>query len=138
MQDCGRRVVTIQVRQRLVGDWYRARGKRLIDLVLSGIALLFLCPIMAITAVAVRIALGSSVLFRQPRPGLHARIFTMLKFRTMTDVHDGSGTPLPDELRTTWLGRFLRATSLDELPELWNVLRGDMSLIGPRPLLEEY
>jgi lipopolysaccharide/colanic/teichoic acid biosynthesis glycosyltransferase len=124
--------------QRLPGDWYRERGKRRVDLVLSAIALLFLCPVMAVTAIAVRIAIGSPVLFRQRRPGLHERVFTMLKFRTMTDVRDASGILLPDELRVTWLGRLLRDTSLDELPELWNVLMGDMSLIGPRPLLEEY
>jgi lipopolysaccharide/colanic/teichoic acid biosynthesis glycosyltransferase len=138
VRDAGRRVANMLTWQRFVDDWYRARGKRRVDSTLGGIALLFLCPIMAITVVAVRIAIGSPVLFRQPRPGLHGRIFTMLKFRTMTDARDGSGILLPDELRITWLGRFLRATSLDELPELWNVLRGDMSLIGPRPLLEEY
>ena len=118
--------------------WYRIRGKRQIDLLLSAIALLLLFPIIAVTAIAVRIALGSPVLFRQRRPGLNGRIFTMLKFRTMTHGYDADGKLLPDEQRITWLGTILRDTSLDELPELWNVLRGDMSLIGPRPLLEEY
>jgi lipopolysaccharide/colanic/teichoic acid biosynthesis glycosyltransferase len=108
------------------------------DLICSGVALLLLCPIMALTALAVRIALGSPVLFRQRRPGLHGRVFTMFKFRTMVDARDASGALLPDDARTPWFGRLLRDTSLDELPELWNVLRGDMSLIGPRPLLEEY
>jgi|ERR1700722_10467494 lipopolysaccharide/colanic/teichoic acid biosynthesis glycosyltransferase len=128
----------MRVWQTLAGDWYRTYGKRQIDLALSAMALLFLCPVMAITAIAVRIAIGSPVLFRQRRPGLQGRIFTMFKFRTMTDIRDAGGTVLPDEFRVTWLGRLLRDTSLDELPELWNVLRGDMSLVGPRPLLEEY
>ena len=118
--------------------WYRVRGKRQIDLLLGAIALLLLFPIIAVTAIAVRIALGSPVLFRQRRPGLNGRIFTMLKFRTMTHGYDADGKLLPDEEESLGFGTILRDTSLDELPELWNVLRGDMSLIGPRPLLEEY
>jgi len=101
-------------------------------------ALLLLAPLMALLALAVRIGIGSPVLFRQARPGLRGEPFTMLKFRTMADASDASGAPLPDEHRMTPLGRFLRAASLDELPELWNVLRGEMSLVGPRPLLMEY
>ena len=119
----------------------RARGaaaKRLLDLALAVPALVVLSPVIAVTAGLVRARLGSPVLFRQPRPGLHGRPFQLLKFRTMLDVVDASGEPLPDEQRLTAFGRRLRATSLDELPTLWNVVRGDMSLVGPRPLLMEY
>jgi len=93
---------------------------------------------LLLLALVVRITLGGPVLFRQVRPGLHGRPFRMIKFRTMTDARDADGALLPDAQRLTPLGRFLRATSLDELPELWNVIRGDMSLVGPRPLLMEY
>ena len=95
-------------------------------------------PLLALVALLVRLKLGSPVLFRQMRPGLHGRPFTMLKFRTMTDARDASGQLLPDSQRLTPFGRFLRSTSLDELPELINVLKGDMSLVGPRPLLMQY
>jgi lipopolysaccharide/colanic/teichoic acid biosynthesis glycosyltransferase len=112
--------------------------KRLFDILVSATALLLLSPLILGVAVAVRLRLGSPVLFRQQRPGLHARAFTILKFRTMLDARTGDGEPLPDSQRLTRFGRWLRASSLDELPELWNVLRGDMSLVGPRPLLMEY
>ncbi len=117
---------------------YRRYGKRLLDLVIVIPALIILAPVMAIIALLVRIKLGPGVIFRQLRPGLHGRPFTMLKFRTMTDARDPQGRLLPDEQRLTPFGRFLRSTSLDELPELFCVLRGDMSLVGPRPLLMQY
>ena len=112
--------------------------KRGIDVVVAAAALVVLSPLLLAIGAAVWIALGSPVLFRQERPGLHGRPFVILKFRTLTDARDGEGHPLPDEQRLTRLGTFLRRTSLDELPELVNVLRGDMSLVGPRPLLMEY
>lgn len=108
------------------------------DLSLTGIGLVILAPVLAVLALLVRIVHGSPILFRQTRPGYRGRLFTILKFRSMTDSLDTQGQALPDEARVTRLGRFLRATSLDELPELFNVLRGEMSLVGPRPLLEEY
>jgi lipopolysaccharide/colanic/teichoic acid biosynthesis glycosyltransferase len=112
--------------------------KRALDLVLASLALLVLgLPLLAL-AWQVRRRLGSPVLFRQTRPGLHGHPFRMLKFRTMTQARDADGRLLPDAQRLTDFGRFLRASSLDELPELWNVLKGDMSLVGPRPLLMEY
>jgi lipopolysaccharide/colanic/teichoic acid biosynthesis glycosyltransferase len=112
--------------------------KRLFDFTGALVGLLLLSPVIAIVALLVRTRLGSPVLFRQQRPGLHARPFMLLKFRTMTDAVDSNGQPLPDAQRLTRLGRFLRRSSLDELPELYNVLRGDMSLVGPRPLLMEF
>ncbi|AHB47199.1 sugar transferase [Hyphomicrobium nitrativorans NL23] len=112
--------------------------KRAFDIAISATALIVLLPVLAILALVVRWRLGNPVLFRQVRPGLHAKPFTMLKFRSMRDARDASGAPLPDHLRLTPFGRFLRSTSLDELPELWNVLVGEMSLVGPRPLLMEY
>ena len=112
--------------------------KRLIDLVLSGIALLVLSPVYLILAVLVRIKLGSPVLFSQDRPGKDGKVFRMYKFRSMTDAHDSNGNLLPDEERLTHFGSALRASSLDELPELWNIFRGDMSIVGPRPLLVRY
>lgn len=112
--------------------------KRLFDLTLSALALVLLAPVMGLIAWQVRRKLGSPVLFRQARPGLHGRTFNMVKFRTMRDAQDEKGLPLPDADRLTPFGLFLRSTSLDELPELWNVLKGDMSLVGPRPLLMEY
>ena len=119
----------------------RPRGgaaKRALDLVLTVAALPLALPVAALIALAVRVRLGTPVLFRQRRPGLHGRPFTLLKFRTMTDAADPSGRPLPDAERLPALGRLLRSTSLDELPGLANVLRGEMSLVGPRPLLMEY
>lgn len=112
--------------------------KRLLDVILASVGLVLLAPLMLVLAVLVRLKLGSPVLFRQTRPGLHGKPFTMFKFRTMTDARDDDGNLLPDDQRLTRFGRFLRETSLDELPELWNVLKGDMSLVGPRPLLMEY
>lgn len=117
---------------------YGWRGKRILDLVTTAPVLVLLAPVLAVIALSVRLSLGSPVLFRQTRPGLCGRPFTLLKFRTMTEARDESGQLLPDEKRLTALGRFLRSTSLDELPQLLNVLRGDMSLVGPRPLLMEY
>ncbi len=112
--------------------------KRLFDLLAAALAMLFLAlPLLAL-AWLIRRKLGSPVLFRQVRPGLHGKPFTMVKFRTMTDERGPDGALLPDAQRLTPFGRFLRASSLDELPELWNVLRGEMSLVGPRPLLMEY
>ena len=112
--------------------------KRLLDLIGASIALLLLSPVMVIVAWQVRRDMGSPVLFRQTRPGLGGLPFQMIKFRTMRDATDANGTMLPDADRLTPLGRFLRASSLDEVPELWNVVRGDMSMVGPRPLLMEY
>ena len=112
--------------------------KRLFDLVASILGLLLLVVPMAVLALLVRRKLGSPVLFTQKRPGLNGKPFEMVKFRTMTDERDPDGKLLPDFVRLTPFGRFLRATSLDELPELWNVLKGEMSLVGPRPLLMEY
>jgi lipopolysaccharide/colanic/teichoic acid biosynthesis glycosyltransferase len=112
--------------------------KRVIDVAASALGLLVVSPIFLALALLIRVRLGAPVLFRQTRPGLHARPFTIYKFRTMRDARDARGNTLPDADRLPPLGRFLRSTSLDELPELWNVLRGDMSLVGPRPLLMEY
>ncbi len=117
---------------------YDPTGKRLLDLAVAIPGLIGLSPLMLVVAALVRARMGSPVLFRQARPGLHGRPFTMLKFRTMLDLRDADGQPLPDAQRLTSLGRILRATSLDELPELINVVRGDMSLVGPRPLLLAY
>lgn len=112
--------------------------KRLFDLVSASLALLLLFPVLLLVAWLVHRRLGSPVLFRQVRPGLHGKPFEMVKFRTMRDAVDTEGNALPDAERLTPFGRFLRSTSLDELPELWNVIKGDMSLVGPRPLLMEY
>ncbi len=112
--------------------------KRFLDIVLSLVALVVLAPLLLAVAVVVRIAIGTPVLFRQSRPGLHGKPFELVKFRTMSDARSASGELLPDEQRLARAGQWLRATSLDELPELWNVLKGDMSLVGPRPLLMEY
>lgn len=110
----------------------------MIDLILSGIALLILSPVYLILAILVRVKLGSPVLFSQKRPGKNEKVFRMYKFRSMTDERDANGDLLPDEERLTHFGAMLRATSLDELPELWNIFKGDMSIVGPRPLLVRY
>lgn len=112
--------------------------KRLFDLAVVLLAAPFWIPVLAVLAVLVRLKLGSPVLFRQDRPGRGGRIFQLVKFRTMTDARDASGALLPDAVRLTPFGRWLRSSSLDELPELWNVLVGEMSLVGPRPLLVRY
>ena len=117
---------------------YRKFFKRFFDVLLSGCALILLSPVLLIVAVLVRTKLGSPVIFCQERPGKNEKIFKMYKFRSMTDARDENGVLLPDEVRLTRLGRILRSTSLDELPELWNILRGDMSIVGPRPLLVKY
>lgn len=113
-------------------------GKRLLDILISAFALAMLAPILILIGLLVWWRLGSPVLFRQVRPGQHGHPFTIYKFRTMRDAVDASGRLLPDSERLTGLGQFLRSTSLDELPEFWNVVKGDMSLVGPRPLLMEY
>jgi sugar transferase EpsL len=113
-------------------------AKRVVDIVVALVALVLLSPLLMVVAVLVRAVLGAPVLFRHRRPGLHGRLFTLYKFRTMLDACDAQGRPLPDQQRITRFGQILRKTSIDELPELWNVLRGDMSLVGPRPLLAEY
>ena len=117
---------------------YKHFFKRLIDFILSLIALIVLSPILLIVAILVRTKLGSPVIFKQERPGLNEKIFTLYKFRTMTDAKDEQGNLLPDEIRLTKFGKLLRSTSLDELPELFNILKGDMAIVGPRPLLVRY
>lgn len=117
---------------------YRRYIKRLLDIILSGLALIISSPVMGVTALLVRIKLGSPVLFKQDRPGLNGRIFKMYKFRTMTDARDENGELLSDEERLTSFGKMLRSTSLDELPEFINIFKGDMSFVGPRPLLVRY
>ena len=112
--------------------------KRLLDIIIASIALILLSPLYAFVAYKVKKNLGSPVLFRQVRPGLHGKPFEMIKFRTMKDAVDEQGNPLPDSERLTPFGQMLRSTSLDEMPELWNVIKGDMSIVGPRPLLMEY
>jgi len=112
--------------------------KRLMDLIVSGIALILLAPLIIVIALLVRYKLGSPVIFKQKRPGLHGKPFYLYKFRTMTEERDEKGELLPDHLRLTPFGQFLRKYSLDELPQLFNVLKGDISLVGPRPLLMEY
>ncbi len=119
-------------------EGWRLAVKRGIDRSAAAVGLLVTAPVMAATAVAVRASMGSPVLFRQKRPGLRGAIFEVVKFRTMRDANGPDGRPLPDEKRLTRVGIFLRQTSLDELPQLWNVLRGDISLVGPRPLLVRY
>ncbi|WP_168389518.1 sugar transferase [Acinetobacter indicus] len=112
--------------------------KRLLDIIIASIALILLSPLYALVAYKVRKNLGSPVIFRQVRPGLHGKPFEMIKFRTMTDERDAQGNLLPNEDRLPKFGKMLRATSLDEMPELWNVIKGDMSIVGPRPLLMDY
>lgn len=117
---------------------YRKYIKRILDFILSLIALVILSPIILVIVILVRIKLGSPVIFKQKRPGLNEKIFTLYKFRTMTDAKDENGNLLPDNIRLTKFGKILRSTSLDELPELFNILKGDMSIVGPRPLLVKY
>lgn len=117
---------------------YSKYFKRIIDFVISLISIIILSPVILITAILVRIKLGSPVIFKQKRPGLNEKIFTLYKFRTMTDAKDKDGNLLSDEIRLTKFGKLLRALSLDELPQLLNILKGDMSLIGPRPLTINY
>ena len=112
--------------------------KRLLDIIIASIALILLSPLYAFVAYKVKKNLGSPVLFRQVRPGLHGKPFEMIKFRSMKDAVDAQGNPLPDSERLTPFGKMLRSSSLDEMPELWNVIKGDMSIVGPRPLLTEY
>ena len=112
--------------------------KRLLDIIIDSIALILLSPLYAFVAYKVKKNLGSPVLFRQVRPGLHGKPFEMIKFRSMKDALDAQGNPLPDSERLTPFGKMLRSSSLDEMPELWNVIKGDMSIVGPRPLLTEY
>jgi undecaprenyl phosphate N,N'-diacetylbacillosamine 1-phosphate transferase len=112
--------------------------KRLFDFILALLAVIVLSPILLIVAVLVRTKLGSPVIFKQERPGLHGKVFTLYKFRTMTDVKDENGELLPDEVRLTKFGKLLRSTSLDELPEFFNIVKGDMAIVGPRPLLVRY
>lgn len=117
---------------------YKKYVKRLLDILISGLALILLSPVLLVVAILVRTKLGSPVIFHQERPGKNEKIFTLCKFRTMTEKKDEQGNLLPDSKRLTKFGKFLRATSLDELPELWNIFKGDMSIIGPRPLLVSY
>ena len=119
-------------------SFYETYIKRLLDIILSGAALVVLWPVLLVTAILVRAKLGSPVIFCQERPGKDEKIFKLYKFRSMTDTRDENGNLLPDEVRLTKFGKLLRSTSLDELPELWNILRGDMSIVGPRPLLVKY
>ena len=118
--------------------FYEKYIKRIFDIVLSGLALIILSPVIAIVALLVRVKLGSPVIFKQDRPGLNEKIFKMYKFRSMTDERDENGELLPDEDRLPSFGKKLRSTSLDELPELVNIFKGDMSIVGPRPLLVAY
>lgn len=117
---------------------YQKVIKRILDIIIAAVALMILSPVFLIVAILVRCKLGSPIIFHQQRPGYHEKVFGLCKFRTMTDERDEHGELLPDAQRLTAFGKMLRATSLDELPELWNILKGDMSLIGPRPLLVSY
>ncbi len=117
---------------------YRKYVKRILDIILSALAIVILSPVFLVLALLVRLKLGSPVLFKQQRPGYHGKIFGLYKFRSMTDERDADGELLPDEVRLTSFGKKLRATSLDELPEFFNILKGDMSFVGPRPLLVQY
>jgi lipopolysaccharide/colanic/teichoic acid biosynthesis glycosyltransferase len=119
-------------------SFYRTTGKRILDVSLSAAGLVLALPLIIVLALVIRAALGSPVLFSQLRPGLNARPFMLYKFRSMNDARSADGELLGDEVRLTALGKWLRKLSLDELPQLWNVLKGDMSLVGPRPLLMEY
>jgi len=128
----------LNVQRSASGGIYKRYFKRSMDFILSLIAIIVLSPVMLAVAILVKIKLGSPVIFKQKRPGLNEKIFTLYKFRTMTDERDENGELLPDDERLTRFGRFMRSTSLDELPELFNILKGDMSIVGPRPLLVQY
>ncbi|NLK64052.1 MAG: sugar transferase [Tissierellia bacterium] len=117
---------------------YKNYIKRPMDFLLSLLAIIILSPVFVIIGILVKIKLGSPIIYKQKRPGLNEKIFTLFKFRTMTDERDGKGNLLPDGMRLTKFGKFLRSTSLDELPELFNIVRGDMGIVGPRPLLVQY
>jgi sugar transferase EpsL len=117
---------------------YNTLGKQSLDMILAALAVVFLSPLLVLLAVLIGVTIGTPMLFRQHRPGLHGKPFSAYKFRTMTNAHDDQGNLLPDEERLTSLGKFLRSTSLDELPAIFNVLKGEMSLVGPRPLLMRY
>lgn len=117
---------------------YKSVLKRPLDFFAALVLIIILCPILAFIAILVRVNLGSPIIFKQKRPGLNEKMFTLYKFRTMTNKRDNQGELLSDALRLTAFGKFLRSTSLDELPELWNILKGDMAFIGPRPLLVQY
>lgn len=117
---------------------YEKYIKRCVDFILALVAIIVLSPVLVVVAILVRRKLGSPVLYKQQRPGLHERVFTIYKFRTMTDERDVNGELMPDEIRLTKFGKTLRSTSLDELPELFNILKGDMAIVGPRPLLVQY
>lgn len=117
---------------------YKKYIKRILDIILSLIAIILLSPVLIVIFISVKIKLGTPVIFKQKRPGLNEELFTLYKFRTMTDEKDENGELLPDDIRLTKFGKFLRSTSLDELPELINIIKGDMSIIGPRPLLVKY
>lgn len=119
-------------------NFYQKHGKRALDITCALLLLILLFPVLLVVALLVKIKLGSPVIFQQRRPGHHAQIFTLFKFRSMSNAKDKTGCLLPDDRRLTSFGRFLRASSIDELPELFNVVRGEMSLVGPRPLLVEY
>ncbi len=118
--------------------FYNRYIKRILDICCALAAMIVFCWLYAIVAILVRVKLGNPVIFKQPRPGKDEKIFNLYKFRTMTDAWDENGELLPDEIRLTKFGKFLRSTSLDELPEAWNILKGDMSVVGPRPLLVKY
>lgn len=118
--------------------FYQKYVKRILDITLSGAAIIVLSPVMGVTVILVRKKLGSPIIFKQKRPGKDEKIFTMYKFRTMSDERDEKGELLPDNIRLTKFGKMLRSTSLDELPELFNIFKGDMSIVGPRPLLVQY
>jgi len=138
IMSAGQRAVTDQIPPAALQRGWRLFAKKSLDLVVAAFALLLLGPLLLIVGLMVRIGLGSPVLFRQQRPGLNGRPFWLVKFRTMLNKTDAYGRTLSDEQRLTGLGRFLRSTSLDEIPEFWNVLRGELSLVGPRPLLMQY
>lgn len=138
MQTEVRADIKLSLQQPAKGGMYRRYIKRPMDFILSLCAIIFLSPLLILITILVRVKLGSPVIFKQKRPGFNEEIFTLYKFRTMTDKRNEHGELLPDEIRLTRFGKTLRSTSLDELPELFNILQGDMSVIGPRPLLIQY